>query len=577
VKRLAAAAIGAVALIAAACSGVPNSSTPEVVRTGVGGPTQAPSPIASPQPGAEPVAIVKGFLNANVSTSGDKHAAAKQFLTPQARSKWNDTNVTVVDNYQVRDADPNQSTVTATANELGTIDGTGVYTPVVQGDGTGAQPQTLTFGLIQVKGQWRIDQLQPGVIIPAAAMGFTYQLHPLYFFDLTSQRLVADPRYSPLTDQALASWLLTQLFAGPRKELQRAVLALPDQLTSRGATATWGATTTIDLPGSSHLDTDTRRRIAGMLATTLGGRSATPITLLDGTRQVPVPGVPEPFSTDDFLSATGGDLDSLPVFIGDDGAVHSQDGRALDGPLGRKGVPLTAVALAANHNDTTNYRAAALTGPPASSRLLIGTSTAGLKDAGVLPGPLTRPTWAPGLSEVWLGDGKQIIRAFPDAPHSVVPLTVPTGQGGAIRAVKFSRDGVRIAIVIAGRDGTSECYVGTVERASNTVPVDQLVAVTPGSVNIADAAWNDDTTLYVVGTAGTNYGVWSVQDDGSQWTERSHANLPEAAQQIAAAPDQYPWVSAGGALFVQRSSSWVSPFGGPDATVHGTSPTYLEH
>ena len=157
-------------------------------------------------------------------------------------------------------------------------------------------------------------------------------------------------------------------------------------------------------------------------------------------------------------------------------------------------------------------------------------------------------------------------------------MTAPTLHPGPIRALKFSRDGVRVAVVLSTPDGTPDGYVGTVERSGNNknVRVDNLVAVSPASVTVNDVAWNDDTTLYAVGTSGGSYGVWSVQSDGSMWSTRSRTNLPQAAQQIAAARDQYPWVSAGGVIFVQRSSTWVSPFGPPDSTVRGTSPTYLE-
>jgi Lipoprotein LpqB beta-propeller domain len=566
------------ALVSAACSGVPTTSSPEVIRSGVGGATQAPVATISPQPGAEPRSIVQTFLDANVSRSDDKHAAAKQFLTADARTKWSDSTATVVDdNLQVGLLDASNQ-ITVTANREGTIGSTGIYTPAVRGDGTSTEPLSLTFGLVRVAGQWRINSLQPGVVVTESQLEESYQLRPLYFFDLAAQRLVADPRYTPLTGQSLDSWLLNQLVGGPRQELTSAVLKLPDQFTPKTSSVTAGVPITVELTGSSQLDNDTRHRVAGQLATTLGGTQATPVRITDGGRPVPISSLPDPFSSIDFPVAMGENVVPQAFYLGDDGTVRRQDGTPLGGPLGRKGLNLTSIALAEDPDGGDNYPAAAGTGSPHAARLLVGSRSSGLRDVGLRPGPLTRPAWAPGQPEVWVGDGRTMVRVVNGAPPVVVPLSLPIGQGagGTIRAVTFSRDGVRVAVVIAGSDGTAATYIGTVERPGKNVSVDNLVPVTPADVDVDDVAWNDDATLYVIGSGPDAYGIWSVKVDGSQWTPRSRANLPQAAQQIAAARDQFPWVAAGGAIFVQRSSIWTSPYGPPDTTVRGSSPTYLQ-
>jgi hypothetical protein len=577
-RRTLLAGLVGVGLVLCACSGVPGSSSPEVIRSGVGGATQAPIATISPQPGAEPRSIVQAFLDANVSRTDDKHAAAKQFLTADARSKWSDSTVTVVDdNLQVGLIDAGDQ-ITVTANREGTIGSTGIYTPAVRGDGTGTEALSLTFGLVRVDGQWRINSLQPGVVVTESELEQSYQLRPLYFFDLAAQRLVADARYTPLTGQSLDSWLLNQLLGGPRQELTPAVLKLPDQFTPKTSSVTASVPITVELTGSSQLDNDTRRRVAAQLATTLGGTEAAPVRITDGGRPVPISSLPDPFSGVDFRAATGENLVPQPFYVGDDGTVRHQDGTPIAGPLGRRGLNLSSIALAQAADGGDDYPAAAVTGPPGAARLLVGSRVSGVRDVGLRSGPLTRPAWAPGQPEAWVGDGRTMLRVVHGAPPVVVPLSLPIGQGagGTIRAVTFSRDGVRVAIVIAGSDGTAATYLGTIERPGNNVSVDNLVPVTPADVDVNDVAWNDDTTLYVVGTAPDGYGVWSVKADGSQWTPRSRTNLPQAAQQIAAARDEFPWVSAAGAIFVQRSSIWTSPYGLPDTTVRGTSPTYLQ-
>ena len=80
------------------------------------------------------------------------------------------------------------------------------------------------------------------------------------------RRLLPDLRYSPLTDQTLCNWLLEQLTAGPRAELQSAYTSdLPEQ-TAHAAVVFGASAIAVDLPGSAQLDGQTRSRLAAQLA-----------------------------------------------------------------------------------------------------------------------------------------------------------------------------------------------------------------------------------------------------------------------------------------------------------------------
>ena len=121
-------------------------------------------------------------------------------------------------------------------------------------------------------------------------------MHPLYYFDLIQKHLVPDPRYSPLLDQSLATWLLDQLLSQPRPELQLAVLPIPDAVNAKNATVTVDATSqlyVVELPGSSHLDPNSRRRLATQVAFTFNNAL---ITITDNRRPVSIPGITGPFS-----------------------------------------------------------------------------------------------------------------------------------------------------------------------------------------------------------------------------------------------------------------------------------------
>jgi len=562
------AVLAALTVTLTACAGVPERSAPEKVRA-IGGSTAAPVQAPSPQPGADPRAIVLGFLAANVSSLPD-HNAAKGFLTPEARNTWLDSPVTVVDAYQVKLPDPSTHVVTVTANQVGTIDQNGIYRPVQQAD-SGIQ---RSFGMKRLNGQWRIDKLSPGLVIQLSDFG-AYRMHPLYYFDLIQKHLVPDPRYTTLSDQSLATWLLDQLLSQPRPELQLAVLSIPNAVNAKNATVTVDATSqlyVVELPGSSRLDQNSRRRLATQVAFTF---NIALITITDNRRPVSIPGITGPFSETDFQSAFGVFHDRPAFYVTDAGMVADQTGKLLDGPLGHRSYGLTSISLAGNPA-ASDLRAVGVAGSSGRSTLLIGSRKAGLHAVRLPAGPMSRPAWAPGLSEAWLGYGRTLLRVPTSGTPSQVTITGRGNLTGPIISVRFSPDGTRIALVIGGAGRLTQCVIGTVERNASNVRIDNLVPVTPSDLTVTDAAWNDGTTLYVTGSEASGYGVWSVQSDGSAFSKRPAGNFPATPESIAAASGELPWVSSGGAVFIQRSNAWTSPFGGIDATVRGRSPIYLE-
>jgi hypothetical protein len=464
-----------------------------------------------------------------------------------------------------------------TANRVGTLDENGIYRTVEQADSSIQR----SFGMKQVNGQWRIDRLSsPGLLILLSDFLVNYHMHPLYYFDLGQKHLVPDPRYSPLADQSLATWLLEQLLSQPRLELQQAVLTIPDAVNAKNATVTIDAASqlyVVELPGSSRLDSNSRRRLAAQVASTFNNAL---VTITDNHREVSIPGITGPFAETDFQSAFGVIHDRPAFYVNDAGMVLDQTGKVLEGPLGHRSYDLSSISLAGNPA-ASDLRAAGVAGSTGRSTLLIGSRKAGLHNVGLAAGPMSRPAWAPGLSEVWLGYGGNLMRVPTSGASSGAPSQVAiTGRGnltGPITAVRFSPDGTRIALVIGGPGGGAQCAVGTVERNGSNARIDNLVPVTPSDMTVTDVAWNDGTTLYVSGrTDPSDYGVWSVESDGSAFSKRPSSNLPATPESIAAASGELPWVASGGGVFIQRSDHWTAPFGVIDATVRGRSPIYLE-
>ena len=105
-------------------------------------------------------------------------------------------------------------------------------------------------------------------------------------------------------------------------------------------------------------------------------------------------------------------------------------------------------------------------------------------------------------------------------------------------------------------------------------PRDHAEPITPLGVVIADVAWNDQLKLFVIGHSSPSVtGIFEVQVDGSLWTQRSSANLPQPPDTITVAGGAPAWVSAGPTVWTQPGGTWAPP--GNDTT-YGTDPVYAE-
>ena len=569
---LALAAVGMAVLTA--CTGVPAASSPQVVNP-VGAAQSSGPPVITPQPNADPRTMVTDFLTAS-ATDDVRHQAARGFLTSDAAQRWADATVTVVDSLRVGNFV--DGAVTVTGRPIGSVSASGIYKPVLQGNGSGGTPNSFSFGMKQVNGQWRIDTLQAGVVLAYADFQRVYQQRALYFFDLAERRIVPDPRYTALSDPArLAGWLMGQLAAGPRPELQSGVTTeLPAQIDPSRVTVTLGSPIRVELPGASQLDMATRNRLAAQVAVTLQQvSSGSDITIMDSGRPVSVPQARGTvFAVADFNAIVNPPSPTPSVFYIRDGAVVDQLGAPLPGALGSGRYDLGAVALSSV--GSTDLRVAGTSGAGANARLLVGTRDSGLRSTAVR-GRLSRPAWFPGQDEVWVGDGASVLRVGLDGKAHAVAVTGSTGSlSGQVTALRFSPEGMRVAMVVKAADNIAQVWLGSVVRSpdSSQVRVDNLEAISPQGVGVVDVAWNDSLKLFTIGRdlATGDPSIYEVQVDGSRWAARGIDNLP-IPDSITVAEDQEAWVSAGGTVWAQQATGWTSR---GRASAFCTNPVYLE-
>jgi hypothetical protein len=567
-------------VLAAGCSGVPTTSRPEIVRpvNETGNPV-ASRPAIAPNPGDDPRAIVSGFLQASVSADAG-HTGAKQFLTTDAKRKWQDNAAIIVDDYRVNvpDVRGDTATVRVTGRRYGQLDSRGVFTPILKGIGY-ADSEDFTFTLRKSGSDWRIDNPPQGLLLKRLDFETFFTKRPLYFFDSSETRLVPDLRYSELDGQALGSWMLAQMVAGPRDELSSSVVnELTDQVDSRRATITVGDQIQVELPGVSQIDSVGQLRLAGQTAWTFANVQFDSTRITDGGNPVSQPNIGADFRTANFqaIGPKGTLTSAAPYFYLRGGAlINGPDGKPVPGRLGQPQAALSSVALLPPQLNGDAKVVAVLN----DHHVVLGSIEAGVRPVAVPGAVLSRPEWASTSGEAWLGTDRGLYRITADRGVHAVRITSAHGgaPAGDIVAVRISPDGARIAIALREPDVT-RLWVGSLVVSGTDVHIDNLEQVTPDALTITDLAWSNATDLLTIArnTSDANAvnAPWSVRSDGSFLHQESVDGLPAGPQTVTSSPGQFAIVAVDGTLWVQRSSSWVSL--DSSGSTPGTSPVYAQ-
>lgn len=223
-----------VTLAVTSCVGIPASGPVEA------GPefneiTQADTifnPIG-PQPGAEPLGILEGFIDAFTGTQGD-YAVARQFLASGFQAEWDPRHSVAIrtgtEAFRVVDGHTLEYTFMTRAG----LDEHGSYTA------SPLETQTLSYTFVQEKGEWRISQAPPGIVLAESTFRTIFSQHSLYFFDLALIRLVPDQRWFP--GGTTATRIVSALLEGVPPWLEGAVVSqFPE-----GTALTPGTAVTLD-------------------------------------------------------------------------------------------------------------------------------------------------------------------------------------------------------------------------------------------------------------------------------------------------------------------------------------------
>lgn len=525
---------------------------------------------APPQDGWSPEEIVRGFLAASASFE-DRHAVARQYLAPQARSQWGpDRQVTVYDDggdstlaYSYT-AD-STAEVALEAPELATIDAQGQYVAAAQDERV-----DTTFQLRIVDGEWRITQPPDGLLLTRRDVSRAYRVLNLYYFEPEHRTLVPDPVFVPVQARAnLATALVRALLRGPTDWLGPAVRTAftPDAELLDEVTLTAG-TVTVNLdPVDVQSDEALARMSAQLVWTVKQLPDMQQLRLQIDGETVDVPGA----SGDEELQSrnswgrygpdsTGGDLSGYFVR---DGALWmlTDDGpqRAI-GAVGTGQVPLEDPAVSLD-----GRRIAAL-GP--AGEVYIGELH---KGGGVQQAFANRRFTALSwdrYGNLWAAEesaeGSRIWMLRKDGQP--VQVDAPKLESTPVLALRVARDGSRVAAV-AGRGETSALLLGRVVRDGGTVRAESFLPLATDLEQVTDVAWRGADVLAVLGRGNRGAVLpYLVDVDGTRVSPTGSVGDMES---IAAAPgsDMLAGISGGEVWRSRDELSW-------QVVDEGTDPVY---
>ena len=553
--------VGAVAAIAMAitgCSMIPSSYLARVPTTGPI--TQGEQVTAQtedqvirviarpPRPGMTPRQVVQGFLDASASFDDD-HAVARQYLTPKAALGW-DTNAGV-EVYQGALALTDQGPAVAVTGELtGTIGASGRYTIATPGS-------TLahTFTLAKVQGEWRLDNVPPGLVLSQSDIDRGYRSYDVYFFNPSFGALVPDPRLIPVNLSGLATALVRRLVAGPSEWLQPAVrTAFPEGVRLNiDSVPVDNGVAHVDLTTNAlTADDTTRTAMSQQLIWTL--RQLPEIRAVDVTaagQPFLVPGLanPEPRTAWPDMDPAGMPPGTVALAARPSGVVALRDSgvESVQGAAGTDQVPFVQLAVAP---DGQSLAGISEDGAVWRGRLTAGAPLIRLRP----PATPTGISFGPG-GTVWVTDGT-VLSVASDGGQQAVTVSGLPRRARLVKVIPSS-DGTR-ALVLYRRAGHETLVLARVVRGSGAatpIRVDQPVLVSAGLVDVTDASWSAPDTVAVLGSlsAGTTQVISVSLANGAT----QPLGTPGQATEVAAASGQPILVASGdGLVYEQSLGTW---------------------
>jgi len=525
------------------CAAIPTQTNPKPLGPSASRQTSVEAP--EPEKDLDPLSIVREFIVASASPEGD-YAAAKAYLTPDARKSWNTKGTpTIIDNVfntvpssgdSDLPSDAKQRTVQVVGRNVGRLDLQD--SSFVQQGGDLNEPVRVE----QVDGQWRISTPPVGVFVTVADFGRVYQRVVLFFYDKDRNVLVPDPRFVLVPPVIGIPQRVTELLVkGPSSAMRGALFSElgPDAGINKPTGEANDGALEVDLTRLGDPSPAVRKKIVAQVVRSLAGVTSSRVrVLLDGAAISPDrkdwrpadvqsgDALITPSAEERGMVATNGKLVSLPDDTQVKGPAGTGEYNIVSGAQSLDGSQLAVVSRTA----------------PNAVRLLLGPAEEALREVNLEAASLTRPTWVPGNTagqpgtEVWtVGDGVNVFRAVRGEggvwSTSAVNATELAGFGH-IEELRLSRDGTRVACVINGK-----LFIAAVVRSEDSTPTIRVPRPQPTSLDgvVTTVDWLAQDVL-VAGTSLPNSPVVRLNIDGLKIERYNTSNLTVPVTSIAAAP-----------------------------------------
>ena len=533
-------------LVSTGCAAIPSTSPPQVI------PQSLPAAAADgsdlrydeivPRSDEAPVNIVRDFLRAGGSTER-AHTRARAYLTPSASKNWKDTaGAVIVEDSLYLDVRAGGAVVQLNAQQRARLDDDGSYVP-------GEMALHHSFRLMKVKGEWRIDNPPPGLLLESSTFDAAYRAYKIYFLNSTKTKVVPDVRWYAAPLDSLPTLLVTALERGPSKWLEDSVLSDLAGITLQTNIVQERDRVKVYLTNlDEQADTLTDGGFA-QLVWTLGQIGVGGVEVYADGLLIKPPSAPDR-SLQQLEKWLAYDPDALSAnasaYFIRDGAVWTTEDAPLAGPAGR--TPYRAVSVAPSIDETS---VAVVGRAPGGEQLSLGPP--GSLRSAVSGSTLSRPSWGSQSQEVWtVRDGRDVLLVALDGDTTRVD--VPQQQKiGSIRALSLSRDGSRVAVV-AGLPGREQLWIGVVIRDNGSTQIQGLRLLELGDVPVSDVSWADAVTVIALVRSGEQDSTfYSIEVDGaSPAVLVPTTGLPGPPTAVAAGPTL---------LTIAAGTLWRTPVG----------------
>ncbi|MFE6506816.1 LpqB family beta-propeller domain-containing protein [Nocardioides sp. NPDC057767] len=512
----------AVALLASACSSVPDSGP--VQRVDLAAPDAQEEVIpynpGAPRAGASPGEIVDGFLDAMKATPMST-AYARRYLTKDAAMNWAPAGRTLV--YGELGSHVGSSPrVSVELEDAGWLDERGVWR-----GGLAASQAILDFELTRTEGEWRISSAPDALVVEEDWFLTHFARSNLYYVEPTGHTLVPEPIFAP-KGTSYATTLVSSLLSGPGEEEQGVIRsALPAAADEPRSVDVRDGVAEVDLAGDlGDLSSEDLQLMGAQLAWTLRqDASVERIRLTIDGEPVVLPGYGETFSVDSGGGyGPNGTSARVDLYALRDGALVTSTGEngdpwvpVLGGWADSHGVTDVAV-------DASNSSAAAITAD--RTGVLVGklASDGEVTQAPVRGTRLLRPSWDLA-GRLWLVDkdstGARVMYVDGDRR---VRVAIPGVTGENVTRFLVSRDGTRFVAVIDGVS-SDRIVVSRLQASSKgqiTAGTSAILLPHPDSatMRVTDIAWTSPTTIVAVQQISSTALFQSVSLDGAPSGER---------------------------------------------------------